>query len=181
MIVKRFFLPWLRFHGIVLSSIFCIHAHIHTNKMFPFRKGCVGRDVQANGEMSLLQGEPGAHPGPLVQNRPTSWKCLHCDWLARTSLLWKCVTTCLSDHLGPRRTQAMRTQQHPRRAGRDTGYHTEGINSLKCNMLLKIYWKVLKNNIVNIHAFNLKYICEVYFKKQMNRKIKLSEVKCLTE
>lgn len=33
----------------------------------------------------------------------------------------------------------------------------EGINFLKCDMLLKIYLQVLNSNIINAHAFDLKY------------------------
>lgn len=42
--VKRFFLPQLRFHGIVSPAIFCVHAHIHTNKIcFHLEKAVFGR------------------------------------------------------------------------------------------------------------------------------------------
>lgn len=67
--VTRFFLAKLRFPGIVLPSSFCICEHIHTNKMFPFRKGCVGRTVQVgNGIAVRRTRSPARFSRPPVQN-----------------------------------------------------------------------------------------------------------------
>lgn len=54
----------------------------------------------------------------------------------------------------------------------------EGINFLKCDMLLKIYLQVLNSNIINAHAFDLKYktLMKLILKNRCVKKIKLSKV-----
>lgn len=155
--VTRFFLPKLRFPGIILPSSFCVRGHIHTNKTFLFLKSCAGRTSKCkqlgNGIAVRRTRSPARFSSPPFQNVSIMTN------LQEPPLVWMDVNDCLSDHLGPRGIQAKRTQQYPQRVVVATQGITsrEGSNFLKCNMLLEIYPKVLKNTIINNHVLNLKY------------------------
>lgn len=132
----------------------CLHTYMQTKLVSFQRRPCCQGSVSKweNGDTSgRWKRDPSRTSGSKWAFQVNAYVMTNLQ--EQPTLLWMC-TNCFSGRLGQGQSKPWESRQHPQRqlfVIQDITWR-RGINFLQCNLLFKLYLKVLKNNIIPTYS-----------------------------